>query len=119
MPSTAALLPPSSMQLSDVADYKTLALSIARNTAAKCIQQAQKCYKKQYDRTATTTNYHIGKWVLVRFPAEESGRYRKLSRSWHGSYCATQILNPDIAVTNSFLKIALSLCTNKSETLPS
>ena len=50
MPSAAALLPTSSRQLSDVADYKedvALALSVAQHTAAKCIQQAQKRYKKQ------------------------------------------------------------------------
>jgi len=40
MPSAAAFLLPSSVQMSGVADYKeevTLALSIAWHTAAKCI----------------------------------------------------------------------------------
>jgi len=88
MPSATTLLSQYSMQLSDVADYKeeiTLALSAAWHTAAKWIQQTQKCYKKQYNCTATTTNYHIKKWVLVQFPI----CYRKLSRPWHGPYCVT------------------------------
>jgi len=92
MPSTAALFPPSPTQLTDVVNYQeeaTLTLSMARHTAAQCIQQAQKHYKKQYDRTATRTDYHVGQWVLVRFAADECGRFRKLSRPWHGLYCAT------------------------------
>jgi len=92
MPSTAAFPPPTPLQFLDIVDYKeevTLALSTARTTAVKRIQQAQKHYKTQYDHTANTTDYHVGQWVLVCFPADECGRYRKLLRPWHGSYQKT------------------------------
>ena len=42
-PTEAALLPPTSTQVTDVSDYReelVLPLSVARDSAAKCIQQA-------------------------------------------------------------------------------
>ncbi len=30
--------------------------------------------------------YQVGEWILIRFPQEESGANRKLSRPWHGPY---------------------------------
>ena len=104
-PSEAAYIPPSSLQLTDIEDYKdevTLVLSSARTEAAKSIQRAQQRYKKQYDRKSNTTKYHTGEWVLVRFPAEETGRNRKLSRPWHGPYRVTTVRDPDITVANVY-----------------
>ena len=40
----------------------------------------------------------IGDWVLVKFPAEEPGRMRKLSRPWHGPYRITNTRGPDVDV---------------------
>ena len=30
--------------------------------------------------------FQLGEWILIRFPQEESGANRKLSRPWHGPY---------------------------------
>ena len=62
------------------------------------IRKAQTRYKKQYDRHSTEPQYQIGDWVLVRFPQEETGRLRKLSRPWHGPFRITDINGPDVTV---------------------
>ena len=38
----------------------------------------------------------MGEWVLIRFPHEETGRLRKLSRPWHGPYWITEENDPDV-----------------------
>ena len=38
----------------------------------------------------------IGDWVLIRFPQDESGRWRKLSRPWHGPYRVVDRSDPDV-----------------------
>ena len=104
-PSEAAYIPPSSLQLTDIEDYKdeiTLVLSSARTEAAKSIQGAQQRYKKQYNRKANSIKYHTGEWVLVRYPADETGKHRKLSRLWHGPYRVTEVRDPDISVVNVY-----------------
>ena len=35
---------------------------------------------------STVREYRVGDWILIRFPSEESGRNRKLSKPWHGPY---------------------------------
>jgi hypothetical protein len=98
-PTEAALLPPSDLQPVDVEDYReelTLSLSSARSTAAECIQKAQARYKTQYDRKATPRTYRPGEWILVRFPCDESGKQRKLSRPWHGPYRVLSTAGPDV-----------------------
>ena len=47
-------------------------------------------------------NHRIGDWVLVRFPQEESGRQRKLSRPWHGPYRVTERHDPDVTVVKIY-----------------
>ena len=93
-PSEAAYTPPARMQLTDIGDYReevTLVLFSARENAAKSIQRAQQQYKKQYDRRSHVIKYQSGEWVLVRSPADETGRHRKLSRSWHGPFQVTSV----------------------------
>ena len=55
------------------------------------IQAEQQKSKVRYDRNHQVSNqqYQVGDWVLVRFPNEETGAYRKLSRPWHGPYRST------------------------------
>ena len=104
-PSEAAILPPSSAGWVDTDDYReqvTLSLSIARDNAVKNIRKAQQRYKRQYDRNAKTETYSVGQWVLVRFPADESGRNRKLSRPWHGPYRVTSVKDPDVSVAKVY-----------------
>ena len=88
-PTEAALLPTHLLEPTDISDYREelmLSLSAARDLAAKSIRRTQRKYKTQYDRKATQHKYRIGDWDLVRFPNEESGKQRKLSRPWHGPY---------------------------------
>ena len=98
-------MPVARLQPTDVADYREklmLTLSSARELASKCIERAQRRYKNQHDRKATQTQYKIGEWVLVRFPHEETGRLRKLSRPWHGLYWVVSRRDPDITVTKVY-----------------
>jgi len=91
-PPEAALLPVSGVEPSDIRDYReelVLSLSSARETALKAIRKAQERYKKSYDRRSDDYSYRVGDWVLIRFPSEEAGRLRKLSRPWHGPYRVT------------------------------
>ena len=88
-PTEAALMPPSPIEPTDVSDYREeliLALSSARQLAAEAIQRAQVKYKRNYDRSSRVSTLKIGDWILIRFPQEESGALRKLSRPWHGPY---------------------------------
>ena len=88
-PTEAALLPPSSCDPALVEDYReelVLSLSHARTLAAQCMSKAQDKYKAGYDQHARTNQYKIGEWILIRFPQEETGANRKLSRPWHGPY---------------------------------
>ena len=88
-PIEAVLSPLCNQNEADVADFcaKLMeSLLFARNLAAESIQKAQMKYKVQYDHKAKLDQHRIGKWVLIKFPNEESGKQRKLSKSWHGTY---------------------------------
>ena len=88
-PTEAAWLPPTAITPTEVQDYREelmLNLSSAREIAAEAIQSAQSKYKKNYDRKTDIKEYRMGDWVLIRFPHEETGAKRKLSRPWHGPY---------------------------------
>ena len=88
-PTEAALLPLDNNRSTTVSDYREelmCTLSTARQAAVESIRRAQKCYKVQYDRKVTVREYRVGDWILIRFPSEESGHNRKLSRPWHGPY---------------------------------
>ena len=103
IPTEAAFLPPSQLQMCDVTDYReelTLALSSARHAAVTSVQQAQRRYKKQYDWNAKPLLTHVGDWVLVRFPV---GKNRKLSHPWHGPFHVTEIKDPDVEVSNVYI----------------
>ena len=45
-------------------------------------------YKKYYNKVnkCSPVQFKIGGLVLIRFPQEESGKFRKLSCLWHGPY---------------------------------
>ena len=44
----------------------------------------------------------MGEWVLIRFPHEETGRLRKLSRPWHGPYKITEENDPDVTAVKVY-----------------
>ena len=100
-PTAATLLPPEPLEPAEVSDYRqelVLSLSSARTLAANSIKKAQRRYKAQYDKKTRPVHHRVGDWVLVRFPHEESGKQRKLSRPWHSPYRVTQRDDPDITV---------------------
>ena len=99
-PSEAALLPPSDLEPTPVSDYRDkvmLSLSSARDSAVQSIKQAQVKYNKAYDRRSAPSRVQVGDWVLVRFPQEEVGKIRKLSRPWHGPF---QVLTSQLLLSS-------------------
>ena len=74
-----------------------LNLFSARELAAKCQKKVQKL-QERYDKTARMREYQRGGWVLVKFPSDETGRYRKLSHPWHGPYRVISCDKPNITV---------------------
>ena len=91
-PTEAALVPPQESQIAGVeaiSDYREeliLSLSSARNKAHRAICKAQKHYKAQHDKRIHDVKMKLGDWVLIYFPAENSGKQWKVSRPWHGPY---------------------------------
>ena len=79
-----------------------ISLSSARELAASNIRAAQKKYKCQYDKKSQPVPFRLGDWVLVRFPQEESGKQRKLSRPWHGPYRIITKSDPDVTVVKIY-----------------
>ena len=104
-PTEAALLKPSSLQPGDIQDYReelSLSLSSAREIAAKAVQKAQQRYKASYDSKLKPITYRVSDWVMAKFPADETGRLRKLSRPWHGPYRISAVNGPDVSVSKVY-----------------
>ena len=104
-PTEAALLPPNPIEPTTVVDYRNqvmLSLSTARELTAKSIQKAQKKYKLIYDRKAAPTHLKVGDWALIKFPAKEVGKLRKLSRPWHGPYRVVSRADPVITAVRVY-----------------
>jgi len=106
-PSEAALAPLSRVSSVSTEDYRenlTLSLSSARELAACSIQAEQQKSKTRYDEShhVSTKQYQVGDWVLVRFPHEETGAQRKLSRPWHGPCRVVECKTPDITVVKVY-----------------
>ena len=121
MPSESAYLQPSPVQVTDTQDYRqelTMSLATAQDIAAKAIRAAQKKYKAQYDSKSTQVDYHVGGWVLVRFPADETRRMRKLSRPWHGPYRVTALREPDISVSKVYQPQSPAIYVHQSRVKP-
>ena len=89
-------------------------LSSARELAADNVQRAQKRYKMQYDRGAKSPDFRVGDWVFVKFPQEESGRLRKLSRPWHGPYRILRKRDPDVTVAKVYHPQHGEICVHQS-----
>ena len=105
-PTEACLMPPNGLRPVDIEDYReelTLSLSSARITTAESVQKAQSRYKAQYDRKSTNRSYKPGDWILIRFPQDETGSQRKLSRPWHGLYRVLSTRDPDVTAQKVYL----------------
>ena len=93
--------PPHTLETCEISDYRekvVLSLSTARQLAADAIRAAQATYKQSYDWSSCAIDYKVGDWVVVKFPQDETGRMRKLSRPWHGPYCNVERRDPDVTV---------------------
>ena len=104
-PTEAALLPPHDLEVTEVSDYReemVLSLSTARKMAAESIRKAQAKYKRIYDRDTRPVHFNIGDWVLVKFPQDEAGKQRKLSRPWRGPFRVVKRTDPDLTVTKVY-----------------
>ena len=104
-PTEAALLPPEGLELTDVTDYREqlmLSLRSARESALFSMRKAQGRYKTQYDKKCKQVNFKLGDWIMIRFPHEESGKQRKLSRPWHGPYRIIQRNDPDVTAVKVY-----------------
>ena len=104
-PTEAAFLPPFSgdpVNQSEFRETLILTLASARELALTQIKKSQAKYKKYYDRRSTPISLKQGDLVLVKFPHEETGRYRKLSRPWYGPYRVLTRQDPDVTVTNVY-----------------
>ena len=100
-PTEASLLPPDPLAPTDLGSYREelmLSLSSARELAVASIQEAQKSYKSQYDKRTNTVNFCLGDWVFIRFPEEETGKRRKLSRPWYGPFSVIARHDPNLTV---------------------
>ena len=74
----------------------------ARELAAEAIRRAQGRYKFQYDKNVREKTLRKGDWVLVHFPCDETGRWRKLSRPWHGPYRIVQVTGTGVMCTKVY-----------------
>ena len=120
-PTEAALLPPTPIQPTQVEDYREeviLSLSSARELAVQTLQKAQKRYKRHYDRKSTQKAHRVRERVLVRFPHEETGKYRKLSQPWHGPFRVIACDDPDITVVKVYFPQDKSIQVHQSRVTP-
>ena len=104
-PTEAALLPAHPLEPGEVSDYReevVLSLSSARMMAVEANQRSQQRHKALHDRHATVREYRVGNWVLVKFPQDEMGRMRKLSRPWRGPFRVTRRRDPDVTVVRVY-----------------
>ena len=70
---------PGVQDISDYLEELILSLSEAREGTHRSIYKAQKCYKAQHDKRSHDVKMKLGDWVLIYFPAEDSGKQHKLS----------------------------------------
>ena len=63
------------------------------------IRKAQKNIKSTMTKKVYSIELKLGDWVLVYFPAEETGQKCKLSRLWYGSYQVIHRAKEDLDIT--------------------
>ena len=92
-------------QPTDQDDYREqlmMMLKNARDLAVANIRKVQSRYKQQFDRHARPTSFRLEQWVFVKFPQDESGCLRKLSRPWRGTYRVVDVKDPDVIVVKVY-----------------
>ena len=106
-PTEAAFVQPANMTPTTAEDYREevmFSLTSARQLAAQSVEKVQQRYKKYYDRHAKSVEYRVGDWIFIRFPAEETGRNRKMSHPWHGPYRVMSKRDPDISAQKVYFQ---------------
>ena len=120
-PTEAAILPPREVQTTNVEDYReelVLCLSTARKHACDALKKAQQRYKQQYDKHCHPAQYKVGDWIMVRFPQDESGKSRKLSRPWHGPYRVQSCDSPDVVASKVYFPEEGTIQVHQTRTTP-
>lgn len=69
-------------------------------------------------RKPKSTQVVIRDWVLVRFPQDETGKLRKLSRPWHGPYRIVSRDDPDVSVSKVYFPQEGSIQVHQSRVCP-
>ena len=68
----------------------------------KVNREAQRRYKLQYDKTARTSKFRVGDWVMIYFLQDKNWQVsRKLSHPWHGPYQIISKNDPTIIIAKS------------------
>ena len=104
-----------------VSDYREelmRSLSLARESALENIKRSQQRYKTQYDRKVNEHHYQVGDWILIRFPSDETGKQRKLSRPWHGLYRVTAQSETNLTAVKVYSPLEGSLRVHQSRAKP-
>ena len=120
-PTEAALLPPDPISPCDCDDYREelmVSISSARELAVASIREAQRRYKGQYDKGARVNNYRVGDWVFVKFPAEESGKNRKMSRPWRGPFRVLERRDPNLTLRSVYFPEEPSMLVHQLRVCP-
>ena len=120
-PSEAALWPPTPLEATTVETYREellLNLSSARELAAESLRLSQAKARQRNAKKVRTRSYLKGDWVLVKFPADETGRYRKLSQPWHGPYRVVSINEPDITVHKVYFPLSSQMQVHETRVTP-
>ena len=98
-PSKAAYIPPSLLQMIDIEDYEDeVTLVLSKTRQLKVYNEHNSAIKSK----ANSIKYHTGECIFVQYPANETGKGRKLLGPWHGPYCVTTVCDPDITVGNVY-----------------
>lgn len=81
-PRLPVLSPPLDWRMLELDGYKSTLvweMSSACNQAQEAVAKAQKQQKRQYDKTATDSEFAVGDRLFVCMPARQTGHKRKLA----------------------------------------
>lgn len=79
-----------------------MSLSSARKLASQALEKVQKKSMKWYDQDKAAPRFlRTSDWVLVWFPAIETGKKRMLAYPWHGSYQIVLQKEPDVSIQDT------------------
>ena len=119
-PIEAAFLPAEQAQVIELTSYRqelAVTLTEASDLATQSVQAAQKKYKRQCDRLhkCTPVPHQVGDLVLIRFPQEESGKMKKLSRPWHGPYRVVQVTSTGVVAQRVYNSKGDQICIHRHQ----